>query len=52
MYPVSFPCGLLHDTCIYRKNLYPLMVHPLTASSQVVYCNLGMIPGRAVHVVS
>ena len=34
MYPVSFPCGLLHD--IYRKKLYPLMVHPLTASSQVV----------------
>ena len=29
MYPVSFPCGLLHD--IYRKKLYPL-----TASSQVV----------------
>ena len=31
MYPVS----LLHD--IYRKKLYPLMVHPLTASSQVVW---------------
>ena len=34
MCPVSFPCGLLHD--IYRKKLYPFMVHPLTASSQVV----------------
>ena len=34
MYPVSFPCGSLHD--IYRKKLYPFMVHPLTASSQVV----------------
>ena len=34
IYPVSFPCGLLHD--IYRKKSYPLVVHPFTASSQVV----------------
>ena len=34
IYPVSFPCGLLHD--IYRKKLYPFKVHPPTASSQVV----------------
>ena len=47
MYPVSFPCGSLHN--IYRKQSYPIMVHPLTASSKF-YRNLGVIPGwRAVY---
>ena len=42
MYPVSFPCGLLHD--IYRKTAYPYMVHPLLPLPRL-YRNLGVIPG-------
>ena len=34
MYPVSFPCGLLHD--IYRKQVVSLYGASPTASSQVV----------------
>ena len=46
LYPVSFPCGLLHD--IYKK-LYPFMVHPLLPVPRL-YRNLGVIPGyRAVY---
>ena len=42
MYPVSFPCGLLHD--IYKRKSYPFMVHPLLPVPRL-YRNLGMIPG-------
>ena len=43
MYPVSFPCGLLHD--IYRKKSYPFVVHPLLTLPRL-YRNLGVIPGK------
>ena len=43
LYPVSFPCGLLHDIYILKKS-YPFMVHPLLPVPRL-YRNLVVIPG-------
>ena len=43
MYPVSFPCGSLHDTCIYTKKVIsPYSASPYSASP---YC---LFPGCIV----